>query len=174
MNMRSMLIAVSGLLAACGRGRADREASKSPKMVAVSQPVAVANEATTSSTPKNACPRTGLWATCSVEQRLVRSGFVIVSVKEDPVRRPGFSVPAAVYHLGHSRLEVFLYQSPAAASADVARLDTLTSSPRGAKRTYVTAPTFIRSANLLAVLLTDSPVQADRLSLALTAGAPQP
>jgi len=161
------------LTVACGRGRDPSEASRSSTFAGVSQPVAVAGAASSSSS-RSACPRTGQWAACSVEQRLVRSGFVVVPVKDKPDRRPGFSVLPNVYQLGHSRLEVFLYSSPAAAAADVARLDTLTSSPKGAKRTYVTAPTFVRSGNLLAVLLTDSPVQADRLSLALTAGAPQP
>ncbi len=174
MKMRAMLIAFPSLLtAACGRGGDAAEASKSSTFVTVSQPVA-AGAASSSSTSKSTCPRTGQWAACSVEQRLVRSGFVVVPVKDKPERRPGFSVLPNVYQLGHSRLEVFLYPSPSAAAADVARLDTLTSSPKGAKRTYVTAPTFVRSGNLLAVLLTDSPVQADRLSLALTAGAPQP
>jgi len=174
MKICAMLMAFPALLTlACGRGRDASEASKSSTLVAVSQPVAVASTSSSSSS-KSACPRTGQWAACSVEQRLVRSGFVVVPVKDKPDRRPGFSVLPNVYHLGHSRLEVFLYPSPAAAAADVARLDTLTSSPKGAKRTYVTAPTFVRSGNLLAVLLTDSPVQADRLSLALTAGAPQP
>lgn len=172
--MRMILRVLPPLLAACSRGGGDPEVSKSSTFAAVSQPVAVASAASASSTTKSACPRTGQWALCSVEQRLVRSGFVVAPVKDKPVRRPGFSVPPAVYQLGHSRLEVFVYQSPTAAAADVAHLDTLTSSPRGARRTYVTAPTFIRSGNLLAVLLTDSPVQADRLSLALTAGAPQP
>jgi hypothetical protein len=32
----------------------------------------------------------------------------------------------------------------------------------------------VRSANLAAVFLTDNPTQAERLTLALTAGAPQP
>jgi hypothetical protein len=35
-------------------------------------------------------------------------------------------------------------------------------------------PTFVRSANLLAVFLTENPTYAERLTLALTAGAPQP
>jgi hypothetical protein len=32
----------------------------------------------------------------------------------------------------------------------------------------------VRSGNLIAVFLTDNPTQAERLALALTAGAPQP
>jgi hypothetical protein len=173
MKLRAIWIAFPALVTAgCGGKGNASEASNSSTFVTVSQPVAT--NTVSSSTSKSSCPRTGQWAACSVEQRLVRSGFVVGTVKDRPERRPGFSVPPKLYQLGHSRLEVFLYPSPTAAAADVAGLDTLTSSPKGAKRTYVTAPTFIRSGNLIAVLLTDSPVQAERLSLALTAGAPQP
>jgi hypothetical protein len=80
----------------------------------------------------------------------------------------------AVYTLGHSRLEVFVYPDEAALARDFAALDSLTASPRGKPGTWEAVPTFVRSANLAAVFLTDSPVQAERLTLAITAGAPQP
>lgn len=78
------------------------------------------------------------------------------------------------YTVGHSRLEVFLYPGEAALAKDIVRIDTLTASPRGKSTAWETTPTFVRSANLAAVFLTDSPVQAERLTLAITAGAPQP
>jgi hypothetical protein len=83
-------------------------------------------------------------------------------------------VAPAAYILGHSRLEVFVYPDEAALSKDIAGLDTLTASPRGKLSAWVGARTFVRSANLAAVFLTDSPVQAERLTLAITAGPPQP
>jgi len=61
-----------------------------------------------------------------------------------------------------------------AARRDVAKLDTLSASPRGTSNNWGIPPTFVRAGNLLAVFLTDSPQQAERLTLALTAGAPQP
>jgi hypothetical protein len=76
--------------------------------------------------------------------------------------------------LGHARLEVFVYPDEAALARDIAGIDTLTASPRGKPGAWETPPTFVRSANLAAVFLTDSPVQAERLTLAITAGAPQP
>jgi hypothetical protein len=76
--------------------------------------------------------------------------------------------------LGKSRLEVFLYRSERAANEDVAKLDTAAAAPRGAASPWGMAPTFVRSANLVAVFLTDNPTYAERLTLALTAGAPQP
>jgi hypothetical protein len=89
-------------------------------------------------------------------------------------KRAGFSVAPQVYALGKSRLEVFLYPSERVASGDLRLLDTLSAAPRGAANPWGASPTFVRSANLLAVFLTDNPTYAERLTLALTAGAPQP
>ena len=134
---------------------------------------AVANAGASPAPPE--CPRTGQWAVCSVERRLIQSGFVIKRVNGAPPRRAGFSVLPAVYILGRSRLEVFIYPSEAALAADVARIDTVSAAPRGVKNPWpFFSPTFVRSANLAAVFLTDNPTQAERLTLALTAGAPQP
>ena len=122
-----------------------------------------------------ACTRTGKWALCSVEKRLGQSGFVVRRVSGEAPRRAGFSVLPAVYTLGRSRLEVFIYPTAAAVASDVVRIDTLTAAPRGAPNPWpFFSPTFVRSANLAAVFLTDNPTQAERLTLALTAGAPQP
>ena len=127
-----------------------------------------------SATSKSDCPRTGRWALCSVEKRLEQSGFVVSRVETGPHHRAGFSVVPVTYTLGHAHLEVFLYPDGAAAAREVAGLDTATAGPRGSKSQWPTPPTFVRSVNLIAVLLTDSPVQAERMSLALTAGPPQP
>jgi hypothetical protein len=105
----------------------------------------------------------------------VQSGFVIRRVEGAPPRRAGFSVLPAVYTLGRSRLEVFIYPNEATLAADVAKIDTASAAPRGAKNPWpFFSPTFVRSANLAAVFLTDNPTQAERLTLAITAGAPQP
>lgn len=120
------------------------------------------------------CPRTGEWALCSVERRLEQSGFVVRRVEGEAPRRAGFSVTPAVYTLGRSRLEVFIYPSESALQGDVARIDTLTAAPRGSKSPWpFFTPTFVHSANLAAVFLTENAAQAERLTLALTAGAPQ-
>jgi hypothetical protein len=128
---------------------------------------------TVASSTTSRCPRTGMWATCSVETRLGQSGFVVRRVKEEAPRRPGFSVPPVAYNLGKTRLEVFIYPSEAALAADMARIDTVIAAPRGARNPWLMIPTFVRSANLAAVFLTENPTQAERLTLALTAGAPQ-
>lgn len=144
---------------------------------AVSMAQATPAAPTASSTPstkKAECPPTGAWALCSVEKRLSQAGFVPRKVAGTAQKRAGFSVSPTVYALGHSTLEVFLYRDAAALARDWARLDTLSASPRGQTGAWPMPPTLVRSANLAAVYLTDSPTQAERLTLALTAGAPQP
>jgi hypothetical protein len=143
---------------------------------AAQAPVTVADEPASSSTPKKKpeCQPTGEWALCSVEKRLTQAGFVPRKVADVGQPRPGFSVYPVSYSLGHSNLEVFIYPDAGALARDWAKLDTVRGSPRGQAPTWPSPPTVLRSANLAAVFLTDSPTQADRLTLALTAGAPQP
>lgn len=121
------------------------------------------------------CIHTGLWAVCSVERRLRQSGFVPKKLTNEAPTRAGFSVKPLVYSLGRSRLEVFLYETAADVERDVAALDTILVVPRGSTTSpWESTPILIRSGNLAAVFLTSSPLQAERLTLALTAGAPQP
>jgi hypothetical protein len=91
-----------------------------------------------------------------------------------PPRRAGFSVRPAVYTLGRSRVEVFIYPTQELLAADIAKIDTVFAAPRGSPNPWESVPTFVRSANMAAVFLTDNGTQAERLTLALTAGAPQP
>jgi hypothetical protein len=99
---------------------------------------------------------------------------VVRRVTDVAPRRAGFSVAPVAYNLGRTRLEVFIYPSESALAADMARIDTVTAAPRGARNPWLMIPTFVHTANLAAVFLTDNPTQAERLTLALTAGAPQP
>ncbi len=173
---RAAGLAALTLAVACSSGGgAGDDASRNTAQtstVSVSQPVAV-NDSGKRSDP---CPRTGLWAQCSVEKRLSQSGFVVRALPDSARRRSGFSVVPLAYLLGRSRLDVFIYPSADAASRDAAGLDTTLAGPRGARNQwgFGVQPTFVRSANLLAVYLTDNPTQSERLALALTAGAPQP
>jgi hypothetical protein len=104
---------------------------------------------------------------------LEQSGFVVRSVPGDAPLRAGFSVAPASYKLGESRLEVFIYPDERSLARDVAKLDTVTAAPRGTASHWPATPTFVRSGNLAAVFLTDNATRAERLTLALTAGAPQ-
>jgi hypothetical protein len=174
-RLTSLLLLGSTTLAGCSRsssGSGDSAVSGTAALNVASTSAAVS---ASDSAPKPAgCPRTGLWAPCSVEQRLMQSGFVVRRVDGEALRRPGFSVRPTVYTLGRTRLEVFIYPNESALSADVAKIDTAFAAPRGTKNTWGLVPTFARSGNLAAVFLTDNPTQAERFTLAITAGAPQP
>ena len=122
---------------------------------------------------KPGCAHTGLWAVCSVENRLRQAGFVAKRVQGQPPDRPGFSVKPIVYTLGRSHLEVFIYLDEASLTRDFVKMDTLQVAPIGTAGSWEIPPLLIRSGNLAAVLLSENPRQAERLSLALTAGAPQ-
>jgi hypothetical protein len=115
-----------------------------------------------------------VWAICNVEQRLKQAGFVARRVNDESPKRAGFSVTPIVYTLGRSRLEIFIYDDEAALARDVAKMDTVAVSPPGVATSWGGTPLLIRSGNLAAVLISDNPQQAERLTLALTAGAPQP
>jgi hypothetical protein len=155
---------------ACGKSEEKpATASVAPASPAVTQPTQPA-----AGDANSDCPHNGLWAVCSVERRLKQSGFVAKKLDETP-KRAGFSVKPRVYSLGRSRLEIFIYKDASDLTRDMAALDTVLVVPRGATTSpWESTPTLIRSGNLAAVLLTSSPLQAERVSLALTAGAPQP
>ncbi len=169
------LILASAALAACTQSSSESAGTASSSATPPNGVVARPAVGATAAPIGAGCPRTGKWALCSVESRLAQSGFVVRRVNGDPPRRAGFSVIPAVYTLGRSRLEVFIYPSESALAADVAKIDTVSAAPRGAPNPWpFFSPTFVRSANLAAVFLTDNATQAERLTLALTAGAPQP
>jgi len=167
------LILALPALAACTRSSSE-SAGTASSTVTTSSDAGAPNPGVGTKAPVSApCPRTGMWALCSVEKRLEQSGFVVRQVHGAAQRRAGFSVTPAVYTLGGSRLEVFVYSNESALAADVAKIDTVSAAPRGAPNPWHATPTFVRSGNLAAVFLTDNATQAERLTLALTAGAPQ-
>jgi hypothetical protein len=172
-----LIMLASAALSACSRSSSENADTAALASTTSAEVGARRAGVAASSTPnRSACPRTGMWALCSVETRLVQSGFVVRRATSEGSRRAGFTVTPVVYMLGRSRLEVFIYPSESALAADVAKIDTITAAPRGAPTQWGLGitPTFVRSANLAAVFLTDNPTRAERLTLALTAGAPQP
>jgi hypothetical protein len=101
---------------------------------------------------------------------------VVRRLPDSVKRRSGFSVMPLAYILGRARLDVFIYPTAQAVAAETSKLDTTLAGPRGTRSQWGVGvqPTFVRTANLIAVFLTDNPTQGERLSLALTAGPPQP
>lgn len=166
-------ILLCALVFACGRNPPQTvDSSAAVSAQTDSSPAARTTDAAVSTTA-SFCPRTGRWALCNVEKRLEQSGFVVKRLEGESRQRAGFSVTPAVYTLGRARLELFVYPDEAALARDIAKMDTVSVAPRGAANSWGMSPTFARSGNLAAVFLTPSAQQAERLTLAITAGAPQ-
>jgi hypothetical protein len=159
-------LALFVLLLACGRGD-DRKPPADTVVAAI--PAAAARPGPVRA---DECPATGLWALCSLEKRLKRSGFVARKIEGESPDRAGFAVKPTVFTLGGGRLEVFLYEDAAAMEKDIAALDTLTVAPPGTAPAWPSQPGLIRSGNLAAVYMEQTARQAERLTLAITAGAP--
>ena len=162
--MKSGIIFALFIVGACGRSNESAPDTSTPLPPPSNQVTAVV---------KNPCEHTGMWAECSLERRLKQSGFVVKKLDEKPVRE-GFTIKPVVYSLGASRLEAFFYKDEKSANSDVQKLDTVLVAPNGTTAVWPSTPTFIRSANLVAVLMSQNPRQAERVMLGITAGPPQP
>jgi hypothetical protein len=170
----SVLLYGSMAFLLCCSSAKDNGTAGSVSSVAAPSSSRVVGPGTIQGASRGSCPATGAWALCSVEKRLQRAGFVPRKLDQAGQKRAGFSVAPTTYALGRSTLEVFLYPNAASLERDWSKLDTISGSPRGMPATWPVPPTVLRSVNLAAVYLTESPTQAERLTLALTAGAPQP
>jgi hypothetical protein len=172
MKFVSAALGAALLLVACASPKPASSTDTAATAPASTQTVAPAPNRTV---PAPDCPHDGKWALCSIERRLKQSGYVVKRVEQDTIRRAGFSVKPTVYTLGRSRVEIFLYRDSASMARDVAKLDTLSVGPAGKPGQWGDVPpTLIRSANIAAVILSESAVQTERIMLALTAGPPQP
>ena len=167
----SSAVLVAVLLAACTSSKPASSTDTASTSVTPPQAIPATNQPAAASD----CPHDGKWALCSIERRLKQSGYVLKRIDQDTLSRAGFSVKPTVYTLGRSSVEIFLYKDSASVARDVAKLDTLAVGPVGKPNQWGDVPpTLIRSANMAAVILSESAVQTERIMLALTAGPPQP
>lgn len=153
-------------LVACG---SEKDA---PEVAAVSTSTPVPRPPTPSD---SLCPRDGLWRACHLEDRINKAGMGIKVM--DTVSVPYFTERGTRYRIGKTAKLVAFYFADSAAGATATsalhkqRLtpgsDTLGAWPSAPFET-------IRSANLIAVLFEVNSTQAERVRLAITAGAPQP
>jgi hypothetical protein len=123
------------------------------------------------------CPANGLWAQCSVLYRLERAGLAPhldstgkVEEKSIGTRATRFVVKVGLL----ARLEVFLYPDSAARIADAAHLDRKEFVGATDEQTIKRERTLIENGNLVGLLTSLNSHQRERVSDALTAGAPQP
>jgi len=106
--------------------------------------------------------------------RLERSGLVPhvdSSAKPDEKELTGKPL---IMKLGQSTLEVYIYPDSSARIADAKKLDRSKLIDAAAQQTIQRERTLIESANVIGLLTSLSSHQRERVSDALTAGAPQP
>ena len=165
--MRPRTAALTLALASCGGDASPPpvDTTASPQVVALDSAVA----------PGDGCLKEGLWQWCSVLDRLERAGVVLTPRDSVPPndllhgQRRSFTVGA-----GEDELHVFLYTSDAERRQDTGAIDSATVSPKGERRAYRMRPLLVTSNNLAALVFTMNERTSERLSLALSAGLPQP
>lgn len=172
MHLRTVWLSIPFLALAAACGHSDRSASSTPATPPPKAPAAVAASAPTAG-GKPACPATGLWAECSVLDRLDRRGLAprrdSGAVHEDPLTQPGMRV-----HLGRDEVEIFIYPDSASRKADEAKLDRRRFITPDQEPTLAGERTIIESANLLALLKSQDDHKRERVADDIMSGPPQP
>jgi hypothetical protein len=123
----------------------------------------------------SSCPRNGLWQPCGLVDRIVHAGLSFKPL-DDTMRVPFLAVPGVQYRVAATDTMVAFFFPDSAALADaLAPLDTFRLAPKSdTVSPWRSAPSVIRSGNLLALYFAHSDRQIERLRLAITAGAPAP
>lgn len=160
----TFLLGAAALVCACGDTPAPAKS-----------PVAYATPVPRPPTPSDSlCPRDGLWRACHLEDRISKAGMMIKAL--DTLRVPHVNLPGIRYKIGkNAKLVAYFFPDSLAGAKATASLDKLRLTPPGDSiGQWPTAPfEAIRSANMIAVLFEVNAAQAERVRLALTAGAPQ-
>jgi hypothetical protein len=121
------------------------------------------------------CPATGQWAECSVLYRLDRSGLAPHIDSTGTASEKALTGRPLLIKFGTtSRLEIFLYSDSAARIADARKLDRTALVGATGPQTLRRERTLIENANLIGLLSSINDRLRERVSDALTAGAPQP
>lgn len=118
------------------------------------------------------CAKTGHWIDCQVRERLTRSGLAPHDTTREAL--PSLGPAPVVYRLGRGGLAIYLFPDSTARARAASTLDTVkyVRAPRGL--TILSQATVIENDNLLGLLFSKNEQQIERVSDALTAGAPQP
>lgn len=107
-----------------------------------------------------------------MRERLIRSGLA----PRDTTRAglPALGPAPFVYRLGRGGLAVYLFADSGARARAAGTLDTVKYAPASAGPTMLSQAMVIENDNLLGLLFSKNDQQIERVSDALTAGAPQP
>jgi hypothetical protein len=158
-------VLAAALLVGCGE-RASESATREPS-------AATASVELPSAPADTSCPPTGRWEECSLVRRLEQAGLA-PRRRELPVRRPPLTPDGVGFDVGRGELEAYIYPSLELRQREQALLDSAAFVGASQPVSLRNEPTLIVSGNLLAVLRSASDRQRERVSDALTAGAPQP
>jgi hypothetical protein len=123
------------------------------------------------------CPATGLWARCSVLYRLDRAGIAPHLDTTEKVEEKALHAGSESFVIkfgANARLEVFLYPDSTARIADGKKLDRTKLVDGTAPQTINRERTLVENGNLIGLLTSLNERLRERVSDALTAGAPQP
>ena len=118
------------------------------------------------------CPKTGHWIECQVRERLTRSGLAPHDTTREAL--PSLGPAPFVYRLGRGGLAVYLFPDSNARLRAARTLDTVKYVRAPGAPTMVSQAMVIENDNLLGLLFSKNDQQIERVSDALTAGAPQP
>jgi hypothetical protein len=171
---RASLLALAVAMAACSKAKSP--AIDSARSVAASGASTAGHApgagAAASGQRPAPCPRTGHWIDCQVRERLTRSGLAPRDTTHGAL--PSLGPAPLVYRLGKGALAVYLFPDSSARIRAAGTLDTVKylRAPRGP--TVLSQATVIENDNLLGLLFSKNDQQIERVSDALTAGAPQP
>ena len=152
------------VLAACGR---EKPAARDSVVAA---PVASATPAPTTGT----CPRTGHWGECQLRARLDQSGLAPQSTSEKVGDLPSLAVKPVLMKLGNAGLAAYFFADTIARHAAAVPLDTTKFIPQTKPVSLKNETTVIQNDNALVLLFSRNEHQRERVSDAITAGAPQP
>ncbi len=161
------LALVAMLLVACERG-----AGETQKAPAADSAAPAPSPSQSASSP---CPATGLWAECSVIDRLDRAGLVPRrDTSVNSVDIPPLTLRGTRLRVSRADLDVFVYRDEAARIRESRLLDPTKYLAFDAAQTMQPLPTLIVSANLIAVLHSRNDHLRERVADAIMAGPPQP
>lgn len=164
------LALVAMWLVACGRG-ADERTADGGRQTADTSRVALS----TTLPSAVSCPPTGLWAECSVIDRLDRAGLVPRrDTSVNGVDTPPLTLKGTRLKVSRADLDIFVYRDEAARTRESRLLDPTKYLAFDAAQTMQPLPTLIVSANLIAVLHSRNDHLRERVADAIMAGPPQP
>lgn len=171
--------AIAVLAMGCGSGpEADEERrgearGAPPENHATTIPADSQHRPIASPTDSTPCPPTGQWAPCHVVKRLEQAGLR-ADTSHDRVTRKPLTRDGIRMSVRRATLELYFYPDRAARERDQARLDRSRFLAADQDPGPRHMPTLVTSENLLVVMDTRNERQRERITLAITAGPPQP